>query len=154
GVAGYRVYRDGTQIGQTATTTYPVSGLSCGSSYTLAVEAYDAAGNSSTRPTLPAATVTCPVAPAPPSVASLTFVSPTATTVSGWIRWEFSSPVLVNRIDFSIDGGGVRWSEGQAPYVFNGDTGRLDTTTLTDGTHTLKVDGFDAAGTRVATASR
>ncbi len=39
--------------------------------------------------------------------------------------------------------------------MFNGDPGgRLDTTTLTNGSHTLTADGYDAAGTKVATGSR
>jgi hypothetical protein len=39
--------------------------------------------------------------------------------------------------------------------MFNGDPGgRLDTTTLSNGSHTLTVDGYDAAGTRIATASK
>ena len=39
--------------------------------------------------------------------------------------------------------------------MFNGDPdGRLDTTTLTNGTHTLNVDGYNAAGTKIAAASK
>jgi chitodextrinase len=52
GVTGYTVYRNGTQLGQTTSTSYPVSGLTCGTGYTLAVEATDAAGNVSTRPSI------------------------------------------------------------------------------------------------------
>ncbi len=39
--------------------------------------------------------------------------------------------------------------------MFNGDPdGRLDTATLANGSHTLTVDGYDSAGTRIATGSR
>ena len=41
GVAGYRVYRDGAVAGTTQETGYTYTGLACGRTYTLAVEAYD-----------------------------------------------------------------------------------------------------------------
>ena len=44
GVVGYRVYNGTTVAGSTATTSYTVLNISCGKSYTLAVDAYDAAG--------------------------------------------------------------------------------------------------------------
>ena len=94
-------------------------------------------------------------APSPSPLAALTFVSPTANTVSGATAWEVTSPVAVDRIDFSIDGGPALWTERAAPSMFNGDPdGRLDTTTLTNGTHTLNVDGYNAAGTKIAAASK
>ena len=45
GVAGYRVYRGGTQVGTAAGTSYSDTGLSAGTSYSYTVRAYDAAGN-------------------------------------------------------------------------------------------------------------
>ena len=45
GVAGYNVYRNGTQIASTASTTYADTGLASDTSYTYGVAAYDAAGN-------------------------------------------------------------------------------------------------------------
>ena len=49
GVAGYRVYRNGTQIATAAGTSYADAGLLASTNYTYAVSAYDAAGNSSGR---------------------------------------------------------------------------------------------------------
>ena len=49
GVTGYRVYRNGTRIATTTSTSYTVSGLTCGTSYTIALGAIDAAGNESNR---------------------------------------------------------------------------------------------------------
>jgi chitodextrinase len=66
GVAGYSVYRDGSPIGQTAATSMPLAGLSCGTSYVLAVEARDGAGNVSTRAQTTAGTAACPPPAAPP----------------------------------------------------------------------------------------
>ncbi|HEX3792548.1 MAG TPA: discoidin domain-containing protein [Pseudonocardiaceae bacterium] len=47
GVTGYRVFQGGNQVGSTAATSFTVSGLNPATSYTFAVSAQDAAGNSS-----------------------------------------------------------------------------------------------------------
>ena len=47
GVTGYRVYRNGSQVGTTASTSYSDTGLSEITSYSYTVAAYDAAGNAS-----------------------------------------------------------------------------------------------------------
>ncbi len=49
GVAGYRIFRDGGQIGTTATTTYDDTGLTPGATYRYEVAAFDAAGNVSAK---------------------------------------------------------------------------------------------------------
>jgi len=48
GVAGYRVYRNGIEIGTKANTSYKDTGLSPATTYQYSVSAYDAAGNEST----------------------------------------------------------------------------------------------------------
>ena len=45
GVAGYRLFRNDVSVATVATPGYTYTGLTCGTSYTLAIEAYDAAGN-------------------------------------------------------------------------------------------------------------
>jgi acid phosphatase type 7 len=64
GVSGYSVYRDGALAGSTAETSFTISGLTCGSSYSVAVDAYDAAGNRS-QPSAPLtiATGACEIDP-------------------------------------------------------------------------------------------
>jgi len=47
GVAGYRIYRGGAQIGTSATNSYSNTSLSPSTAYTYTVSAYDAAGNAS-----------------------------------------------------------------------------------------------------------
>ena len=49
GVAGYRVYRNGSQIDTTSTTSYSNTGLSASTTYTYSVSAYDAVGNNSAQ---------------------------------------------------------------------------------------------------------
>lgn len=55
-VAGYNVYRAGTKIGTSTTTSYQDSGLSPSTSYTYAVSAFDAAGNTSAQSSSASAT--------------------------------------------------------------------------------------------------
>jgi endoglucanase Acf2 len=47
GVAGYRIYRGGANVGTSSGTTFTDTGLSAGTSYTYMVRAFDAAGNES-----------------------------------------------------------------------------------------------------------
>jgi cellulose 1,4-beta-cellobiosidase len=49
GVAGYRVYRNGVQVGTASGTTFTDTGLSAATQYTYTVAAYDAAGNVSAQ---------------------------------------------------------------------------------------------------------
>ena len=69
GVTNYRVYRDGTMIGQGPgsgggyTNTWTDSSRTCGTSYQYAVEAQDAAGNTGPRRTVTAATAACSETP-------------------------------------------------------------------------------------------
>ena len=60
GVSGYGLYRNGSSTGTSASTSATFSGLACGSSYTLSVDAYDAAGNRSSQRSLTTATSACP----------------------------------------------------------------------------------------------
>lgn len=56
GVKGYYLYRNGTQISQTAGTQYPDTGLVAGTEYTYCVAAFDGSGNVSAQSTCVAAT--------------------------------------------------------------------------------------------------
>jgi hypothetical protein len=60
GVAGYGVYKNGVNVASTQATSYSVSGLACGTTYTFSVDAYDAAGNRSGKASISAATSACP----------------------------------------------------------------------------------------------
>ena len=63
-------------------------------------------------------------------------------TVSGSVPWEvLVSEDVAGKVEFAIDDV-VVWTEQEPPYVFNGDTGLLDTTTLSDGWHVLSATAF------------
>ncbi len=85
-------------------------------------------------------------APPPPDTVapSVTIVSPIGT-VSGTVTVEatITDNVGVSTAQYSVDGGAfVPMSQGAG----NSWTATLDTTTLTNGVHTIVVQGFDAAG--------
>jgi chitodextrinase len=63
GVIGYGLYRGGARVSSSSTTQGTFAGLSCGSSYTLGVDAVDAAGNRSAVATVNATTSACPPTP-------------------------------------------------------------------------------------------
>ena len=97
------------------------------------------------------ASVTVTVANAVPLRVAI--LSPTAgATLTGTANWEAAvTSGTATQIDFLIDGE-PRWVERNGPYRFNGDWGTLDTTTLTNGPHTLGIRATSADG-QVATAS-
>ena len=61
GVTGYAVYLNGARSERRPATSYTYTGLTCGTAYTVGLEAFDAAGNTSdlTQATGPAATSAC-----------------------------------------------------------------------------------------------
>jgi chitodextrinase len=66
GVTGYGRYSNGSLVGEGTGTSFTFTGLTCNTSYTLGVDAHDAAGNRSTRPQVSASTSACPPPPPPP----------------------------------------------------------------------------------------
>lgn len=91
GVAGYAVYVAGARVATTAAASYTASGLACGTTYALGVEAYDAAGNVSTRALLNAATTAC--APPPEPVACDRYAAPDGSdAAAGTLAAPFRTP--------------------------------------------------------------
>src|SRR5205807_1845502 len=82
GVSGYGIYQAGASAGSTGSTSYTVSGLSCGTSYSFAVDAVDAAGNRSAKATVSASTAACSDTTAPSVPAGFASTSSTQTSVS------------------------------------------------------------------------
>ena len=143
GVTGYRLFLGGGQVGTSLTTSYVFAGLACGTSYTLAVAALDAAGNVSSRAVASVATSACPdvAAPSVPSGLSTSGVGQSAVTLS----WSASSDnVGVTGYRLFLGGGQVGTSLTTS-YVFAG---------LACGTsYTLAVAALDAAGNASSPAS-
>ena len=79
GVTGYTAYLNSAQAGQTTSTSYGFSGLTCGTSYTLGVEARDGSGNVSSRPTASGTTAACSSPPPTTSPVPPPTTNPTPT---------------------------------------------------------------------------
>jgi hypothetical protein len=58
-VAGYGLYQNGALVASTQQTSYTFTGLACGTTYTLAVDAFDAAGNRSGKASITTSTSAC-----------------------------------------------------------------------------------------------
>src|SRR5206468_3582078 len=103
-VAGYDVFLNGTKTATTTSTSYSFSGLTCGTSYTLGVDAYDASGNTSTQTSATAATAACPApAPAPqPGAPKYRYIynsgSDPAIAQDGWNLYDVSSKSVADAL--------------------------------------------------------
>jgi chitodextrinase len=134
GVVGYAVFQDGVQVGSLGATSYRVSGLSVGQTYTFAVKAVDAAGNWSGFG--PSVTVTAPDQTAPGWIGGVLTVDE-VTETSAALSWsEAVDNVGVVGYRLFIDGAAVDLA------------GRSYTATnLTlDHTYMFKIEAYDAAG--------
>ena len=111
GVAGYGLYRGGTSVATTPGTTGIFSGLSCGTSYTLGVDATDAAGNRSSQGVVMVSTTACPDTQPPSQPSGLATSNVTQTGVT--FAWSASTDnVGVTGYDVS---GTARRSHRRAP---------------------------------------
>src|SRR5213592_854404 len=144
GVTGYRVYRGGTQIATTTTTSFTNTGLSPSTTYSYAVAAFDAAGNLSAQSS--AASATTPAAPdtTPPTVPT----GLTATAVSSSqinLSWTASFDT-VGVTGYRVYRGGTQIATTTTTSFTN--TGLSPSTT-----YSYTVAAFDAAGNLSARSS-
>jgi chitodextrinase len=91
GVAGYKIYRAGAQVGTTSATSYTDTGLAPSTAYSYTVSAYDAAGNNSgpSSATQGTTTQTIQDATAPTVPTNLQAVSATSSNVT--FSWTAST---------------------------------------------------------------
>jgi chitodextrinase len=90
GVTGYRIFRNGSQVGTTTNTTFTDSGLNPATVYTYSVVAFDAAGNTSAPSGSATATTQSP--PDTQAPTAPTSLSATATSFSSIaLNWSPSS---------------------------------------------------------------
>lgn len=145
GVTGYGRYRNGTLLSGAAGTSYTFTGLTCGTSYTLGVDAYDAAGNRSAKASVPATTSACSTgdttAPSTPTGLATSAIAQTSITL-GWTASTDS--VGVTGYGRYLNGTLLSSAAGTS-FQFTGLTCAT--------TYTLGVDAYDAAGNRSGQAS-
>jgi len=138
-VTGYRVYRNGSLLTTVTGTSYNVTGLTAGASYTFKVEAGDAAGNWSTNG--PSTTVTTgeaadTAAPTWPAGSSLTASGVTQNSLTlNWTAATDNKAVTGYRV----------YRNGSLLTTVTGTS--YNVTGLSAGTcYTFKVEAGDAAG--------
>ena len=89
GMMGYKIFRNGGQVGASSATSYADGGLSPLTTYSYTVSAYDEAGNNSAESS-PPATATTPADTTPPSVpTNVQATSQSSTSVQ--ITWTAST---------------------------------------------------------------
>ena len=130
GVTGYGRYRDGSLVSSGTGTTYTFSSLTCGTSYSLGIDAYDAAGNRSTRSSLTASTDACP--PPPPSsslVGAYSFDAGTGSTLTDASGLGNTGAISGATWTAAGRNGGALSFDGVDDLVTVADAGSLDLTT-------------------------
>ena len=124
-VVSYDVYRGGTLVDSTTSTSFDFTGLVCGSSYDLGVEAVDTAGNVSERATLTASTRDCDLTP--PSVAVTAPPEGAVVTGSTTVSATASDSDAVVGVQFRLDGAPLGEEDAGAPYQIPGTRSRRPT---------------------------
>ncbi|MDB5165054.1 MAG: exoglucanase [Candidatus Saccharibacteria bacterium] len=142
GVIGYNIYRDGTKVGTSATTSYTSTGLTPGTAYSFTVQAYDAAAKTSAQTAaLSVSTLADTVAPSVPT--GLTSPSKTATTAT--LSWTASTD-NVGVTGYNILRNGTK--------VGTSATTSYTATGLTSGaTYSFTIQAYDAAAKTSASST-
>ena len=144
-VAGYRVYRNGTQVATTGSTSYADTPLQPGASNSYYVIAIDAAYNASPPSNTASASTPGPDTTDPSAPTNVTVSAPTynATTVA----WSASTD------DIAVVGYAIRANGSIVSVVDGSTTSFLDATTLPSMTYLYTVTAFDAAGNTAQSSS-
>jgi chitodextrinase len=143
GVAGYDVYLHGSRMAATTQTTYVLDGLRCGTSYDVAVDAYDEAGNRSEQATAVVTTAACIDDQRPSLPTNLVQVNRTQTSIA--LTWTAATDnVGVVGYRLYVDGELVE-TTAQTSYTF--------TDLACSTSYTLGVEAYDAVGNRSGLAS-
>jgi bacillolysin len=143
GVDHYNVYVGGSLQGTTTGTSYSVSGLTANTTYTLTVDAEDAAGNISSASSVNITTAVVPdnTAPTPPSSLSASSITQTSAN----LNWTASTDnVGVDHYNVYV-GGSLQGTTTGTSYSVSGLTANT--------AYTFTVDAEDAAGNTSSASS-
>jgi hypothetical protein len=120
--------------------SYTDVNLSNGTTYCYRVRAFnDAGGSPYSNEACATTTASAPTPPPPPTTNTIsTNIADGATLSGSSVIWTAVPSGVPVRVEFFIDGT-LGTTEFQSPYRFNGDSGILNTKTLKNGSHQLKV---------------
>ena len=141
GVAGYVVYLNGSRVASVSGTSATLSGLACGHSYKVGVNAYDAAGNHSGTSSVNAATSGCPDTTPPSAPSGLHATAETTTSVT--VAWTAST-------DNVGVAGYVVYLNGNQVSNATGTSATLSSLSCGHG-YTIGVNAYDGAGNHSVT---
>ena len=99
-VTGYKVFRNGTQVGTATTNSYSDTGLTASTAYSYTVSAYDAAGNNSAQSSSASATTL----PPPPTVVLSASPQSIGTGDSSTLSWTSTNATSCTGTGFSTGG--------------------------------------------------
>jgi chitodextrinase len=138
GVSGYGVYRNGTLVSTVTQPGSSVSGLVCGTAYSFAVDAYDAAGNRSSKSSVTGTTAACLDTQPPTAPASVQATSRTTTSIA--LGWSASSD-NIGVVGYGLyKGGTLVGTTATTGWIFAG--------LACNTNYTLALDAYDAAANR------
>ena len=145
GVVGYGLYLDGVAAGSTTGTAATFSGLACGTTHTLAVDAVDAAGNRSAQGSVVSSTTACDTtARRSPSARRPTGRPSAAPSPS---RRTATDDTAVASVQLRVDGAALGAGQTSPPY-----TASWNTTAVANGSHVLTAVATDTSGNTATSA--
>jgi chitodextrinase len=136
GLAGYKIYRTGVQIGTSTTASYSDTTTTGTTTYSYTVAAYDNAGNVSAQSS--AVNVTTPDTIPPSAPTGLAVVAP----ASGTVNLNWSAPTDTGGSGLA----GYKIYRGGVQIGISASTSYSDTTTLGTTSYTYAVAAYDNAG--------
>ena len=146
GVAGYRVFRGGNQVGEVSGTSFTDTTVAASTTYTYTVKAFDPSGNLSAASeplsvTTPAGDTT------PPTVSMTAPVDGASVTGTLSITAAASDSSGVGGVQFLLDGSPLGAEDTASPYSLS-----WNSATVANGPHTLSARARDTVG-NTATSS-
>ena len=140
GVAGYRVFRNGSTLAGTVTAlSYSDTGLAASTTYSYTMSAFDAAGNVS-APSTAATATTVAVDTTPPSVSITAPVANSTVSNTITVTATASDNVAVADVQFQLDGVNLGADLTTAPYTIS-----WNTATASNGSHNLTATARDTS---------
>ena len=136
GVNGYRIYRDGIQVGTSAITSYSDKGLNPATTYSYSVSAYDGAGNVSGLSAPASATTPSPDAIPPSLPPGLTAAAVSSTQIN--LSWNASTD--------NVGVAGYRVFRNGTQVGTTSQLSYSDTALTASTTYSYTVSAFDASG--------